>query len=397
MRRFGSISKTHIANVVIGFRRTGNRPLIDFGLASIATFAKLWMVSFMLPVVLTIVQSGCGHEETARKALRPVLSVIATAQSGPTDGYSGLVEPRFRTDLGFRVLGKIVARDVNVGDSVKAGDRLAAMDPELLQFAIRSTEAVLANSQAQLVNSESNLKRQTTLLARKITPQAEFDAAQQANEAAASAVTQAQANLVKAREQLFYTELFADIDGVVMSIAAEAGQTVAAGQTVISIASPAFREAVVDLGEDVVSTLAVGAEFRVTLQISPNIEAIGSVREMAPQADATTRTRRVRITLIDPPDAFRLGATITAYSKIALQERIRLPRSAVLKKGEANFVWIVDELNAKVKLAPVNIFQMDDDGVQIEDGIQVGVRVVTAGVNSLTDGQSIRSNPGDLP
>ncbi len=355
-------------------------------------FTKMQIVCFGLLLVL----SGCGHKETSHTVVRPVLSVVASAQSGPTDGYSGLIEPRYRTDLGFRVLGKIVARDVNVGDSVKAGDRLAAIDPELLQFAVRSTEALLSNAQAQLVNSESNLKRQTTLLARKITPQAEFDAAQQANEAAASAVTQAHANLAKAREQLFYTELFADIDGVVMSIAAEAGQTVAAGQTVISIASPELREAVVDLGEEVVSSLADGAEFRVTLQISPNIEAIGRVREMAPQADATTRTRRVRIALTDPPDAFRLGATITAYSKIALQERIRLPHSAVLNKDGSTFVWIVDEVNKKVNRAPVSISNRDENGVEIADGIQVGVRVVTAGVNSLTEGQSIRLNPGDL-
>ncbi len=162
-------------------------------------FTKMQIVCFGLLLVL----SGCGHKESSHTVVRPVLSVVASAQSGPTDGYSGLIEPRYRTDLGFRVLGKIVARDVNVGDSVKAGDRLAAIDPELLQFAVRSTEALLSNAQAQLVNSESNLKRQTTLLARKITPQAEFDAAQQANEAAASAVTQAHANLARPGNSFF--------------------------------------------------------------------------------------------------------------------------------------------------------------------------------------------------
>ncbi len=364
--------------------------------------SKNFCWNLLSTVTLLLVIGGCHkskphHAERHHSdAIRPVLSMVAAPQIGPADGYSGVIEARYHTDLGFRVLGRIVAREVNVGDMVKSGQRLAALDPELLEIAVRSQEATLSNVKAQLVNSESNLKRQTILLAKNITPQAEFDAAVQANETAASAVSQAEANLAKAREQLGYANLIADMDGVVVSIDAEAGQTVAAGQTVISIASPDYREAVVDMGEDITATLTTGSEFRIILQISPDFETIGRVREIAPQADASTRTRRVRITLDNPAEAFPLGSNITAIPKQAVPTNIRLPHSALLNRDSQSFVWIVDTENKKVNRVPVKIASQDDSGVEIAQGIEAGSRVVTAGVNSLTDGQPIRWNPGDM-
>jgi RND family efflux transporter MFP subunit len=384
-----------MTGIYCGWNRDRKRQSIVLGLID-----QRWIV---LLLFASCILAGCHlaapeHEEAGHSVTpRPVLSMIAAPQSGPSDGYGGLIEPRYHTDLSFRVLGRIVAREVNVGDMVKAGQRLARLDPELLEVAVKSQEATLSNVKAQLFNSESNLKRQTILLAKNITPQAEFDLALQANETAAAAVTQAEANLAKAREQLGYANLIADMDGVVTSIDAESGQTVASGQNVISIASPDLREAVVDMGEEITSTLAPGSEFRIVLQVSPEYETIGRVREIAPQADASTRTRRVRITLDNPADAFPLGSTITAFPKQSVPTKIRLPNTAILHRDGQSFVWTVDIANKKVDRVAVNISRQDELGVEIADGIDAGARVVTAGVNSLVDGQSIRLNTGDTP
>lgn len=343
---------------------------------------------------------GCHTEKKKAVAkhepVRPVLTMVATPQSGPADSYTGTIEPRYRTDLGFRVLGRIVARDVNVGEFVKVGQRLEALDPEVLEIAVRSQKAALSNAIAQRANSESNFKRQSELMQRNIISQAAFEAAKQADEAAAAEVTRAQESLAKATEQLSYTSLTADMNGVVMGIYAETGQTVAAGQTVITIANPELREAVVDLGEEVVAALPIGAEFRITLQVIAKIETTGEVREIAPQADAATRTRRIRIALRDPDEAFRMGATITATPKVVLQDQIRVPASALLDETGETFVWVVDQENNKVHRTRVSVSSRDENGAQIEEGVQAGERLVTAGVHSLTEGQSIRWNAGAL-
>lgn len=355
------------------------------------------VLAFPAAATLALLLAGCNEDSATPPAPpRPVLSVVVDPQSGRERGYAGVIEPRYHTDLGFRVLGRIIARDVNVGDLVKAGQQLAALDPQISDFTVRSLEASLSNARAQLANTDATLQRQTTLLAQKIASQADFDSAQQAQQAAAAAVTQAEANLAKAREQHGYNRLDADSDGVVTAVDAEVGQTVAAGQTVVSVARPDVREAVVDLGDDEIAALPPGAAFKVTLQIDPSVETAGRVREIAPQADATTRTRRVRIALDDPPAAFRLGTTVTATPKVVLASSIRLPATAILERDGGTFVWVVDEARKSVRRVPVRIGRRADGTVEIAGGLDAGARVVTAGVHSLTDGQAVRFGQGDM-
>ncbi len=233
-----------------------------------------------------------------------------------------------------------MTREVNVGDQVKAGQTLATIDPVVLQIAVDSAEAALANAMAQSENAKGSLERQTQLLAKNATSQSEFDIAQKNAEAAISAVAQAQADLDKAQEELSYASLKADIDGVVTAITSEVGQTVSAGQTVISIANPDLREAVVDIGEEVIGTIAVGTEYRLVLQISDKIECRGKVREIAPQVDTKTRTSRVRISLIDPPDGFRLEQPFApTHSQNVNQISTCRPRHCLSVMDKRLFGW----------------------------------------------------------
>ena len=348
----------------------------------------------LLIIAAVLLMSGCRkHKEARHEPIRPVLSMVAAPHSGPADGFSGTVEPRYKTDLGFRLLGRIVARDVNVGDPIKEGQRLAKLDPTVVENALRSAEASLTNAKSQRQNSASSLKRQEILLSRKVSSPAEYDLSKKADEVAIATVAQAQADLDKAKEELAYTELKSDLNGVVTDIYVEIGETVTPGQIVCSIANPDLREAVVDIAEDAISALTMESEFRVT--ISPSIECIGTVREIAPQADAKTRTRRVRISLHSPAEAFRLGTTIKAFPKNSLRSNIRLPLNAIFDRDGSSFVWIVDPNLKKVKSVSVKLTNRNNLSAEISEGVSIGDRIVTSGVHSLTDGQSIRWRTGD--
>ena len=77
------------------------------------------------------------------------------------------------------------------------------------------------------------------------------------------------------------------------------------------------------------------------------MHATGSVREIAPQADSSTRTLRVRITLADPPESFRLGTTINAAINAGFPG-IELPVSALLERDGKTMVWVVDPATSTV-------------------------------------------------
>lgn len=342
-----------------------------------------------------LIVAGCKPEDAKTKAappVRPVLSLVVQPRDDRSIGFAGTIQPQFQTDRGFRVLGRLVARNVDVGDVVKTGQVLAQLDPLVLDLAVRSSEADLAKAQSQLANATAAEGRTGTLLGRQVANQADFDTVQQAREAAAASVQQATANLAKAREQRSYTTLSADIDGVVTSLDAEVGQTVAPGKKVMTLARTDIREAVVDLPDDATRSLSIGAPFEIRLQADRSITTTGKVREIAPQADAATRTRRVRITLDRVVDAFRLGVTITARpaTASALPSGLDVPRAALLERDGATRVWLVDPSAKTVRTVPVQIGARDETRVTVTSGLTAGARIVIAGVNSLSEGQAVK-------
>ena len=133
-----------------------------------------------------------------------------------------------------------------------------------------------------------------------------------------------------------------------------------------------------------------GAVFDVTLQIDPTISVKGTVREVAPDADAATRTWRARITLDNPPQNFRIGSTITATAPAAQSNAIRLPASAILDRDDNTLVWVVDTKAGTVATQPVKLVERQPDFALVAEGIAAGARVVTAGVHSLKEGEHVR-------
>ncbi|WP_105426798.1 efflux RND transporter periplasmic adaptor subunit [Neorhizobium tomejilense] len=337
--------------------------------------------------------SACQRQEDAASLPpRPVLSQLAEPVPQAAFTLPGTVQARIETEFSFRILGRVIARNVQVGDLVKKGDVLAAIDPVALELAVKSARSDLANSQAQLANARITEDRQRTLLERQSGARATFETAELERKTAEAAVAKAQANLDKANEQLSYSRLLAEFDGVVTATVAEVGLVVSPGQNVATVARPEERDAVVDVPEAAGDHLKPGASFDVALQLDPRIHARGVVREITPEADAATRTRRTRLTLIDPPEALRLGSVITASSMGEAKTLIRLPSSAIRTEGSKAFVWIVNNTTGKVTSAPVTLAEetIASSPVTVTDGIKPGDRIVTAGVNTLVNGQTVR-------
>ena len=347
-------------------------------------------------LALTLVASGCKQETKTPEPVRPVLSTVVEPIRSSSTGAVGTVEPRFKTDLSFRLLGRLVARPVNVGDLVGQGDIVAAIDSTALELAVRLAKAELAKSQAQLANASATEQRQRTLITTDTTSKATLDNAMQARAGAEASVARAQANLTKALEQLGHAQLRSDFAGVVTAVAADVGQVVPPGHSVVTVARPDIREAVVDIGPDFPVPLTVGLPFIVSLQLLPSVEVEGQIREIAPQADPVTRTQRIRIALNDPPPSFRLGATVTA--KLSSDERsvLHVPASAVLTKDAESFVWVVDLPASTVSLRRVDLSQAVT-GIQLTGGLDAGTRIVTAGIHSLKSGQQVKIQQDETP
>ncbi len=350
-------------------------------------------LTLSLPLVLAACQPS--QEEPGPPPVRPVLTTLAEPTESVIFGpFAGTVEPRYQSQLGFQIGGRVVARDVTVGDVVKKGQRLAALDPIVSRFDLTRAEAELADARAQSENAAATEARTRRLMEGGNVTQAQLDAAVARRDTAQARLAQAGASLQKARDQIGYTELHADFDGVVTQRLAEVGQVVSPGQGIVTLARPETREAVVDIPETLVGAMPQDGVFTVSLQSAPEITARGRVREIAPFADTGTRTRRIRMTLEDPGPAFRLGATITVSLVRPTPRRFLLPATALLTADGRRSVWIASETDGKwqVTRRDVTLTAEPDGGpkVAVGGGLQPGERVVVAGIHSLTDGQPVR-------
>jgi membrane fusion protein, multidrug efflux system len=347
-------------------------------------------------VAISLFTGGCNETTTPQQPVRPVLSVLVEPSQSTSTTAVGTVEPRYKTDLSFRVLGRLIARPVNVGQTVDKGQMVAAVDPTVLELAVQSAKADLARSQAELANASATEKRQRWLVALNSASKESLDNAVQIRSSAEASVARAKAGLTKAIEQLGYAQLKADFAGVVTAVSTDVGQVVSVGQTVATVARPNIREAVVDIGSDFPVPLRIGLPFRVSLQILPTVHIGGQIREIAPQADPVTRTQRVRIALNDPPDTFRLGATVTASLASGEEPILRVPASALLTQDGDSFVWVVDTATQTVSLRKIDIAG-DPNGIRVTGGLSAGTRIVTAGVHSLKPGQRVRIDQDQTP
>ncbi len=322
--------------------------------------------------------AGCSKTEPPAQPLRSVrvMKIDGAAVSGGLT-FPGEVRARFEARLGFRLGGKIVERRVDVGAVVKRGQVLARLDAQ-------DASLNAAQAEASRALAEAEAKRYRDLREKNFVSQAVLDAKETALKTAA-----AQAGV--ARNQAGYATLVADRDGVVTAVEAEAGQVVAAGQTVLRVAEGNEKEIVIAVPEGDVEKLRGAEGFTVSLNSLPGHSWTGRLRELSPSADAATRTFTARIGVAQADEAVRLGMSARVEAKVSLRDTaLRLPLSAFFTRNDQANVWVVDPATQTVKLTKVETDGVSGNEMRVKAGLQSGQLVVTAGANLLEDGQKVR-------
>ena len=321
---------------------------------------------------------------------RPVqVQRVAFDNENATREFVGVVRARYETDLGFRVAGKIVGRLVNVGDRVQAGDVVARLDPEDLRLQVESAKAERAAAASSVDQAASDLERFTSLKTRGWVSVADFDRKKATKDEADGRLERAKRSLDLAQNQLAYSDLKADADGVITATLAEPGQVVAIGQPVVRLAHRGEMEAVVALPETWLGE-ARSAAVTVALWSDPERWFKARLRELSPQADDATRTYAARFTIENPDDSVALGMTATVtLSQLAEVAVAKLPLAAILNRGTGPSVYVLDASGA-LELRPVRVSSFTEDTALVTSGISNGDRIVKLGVQKLDAGQKVR-------
>lgn len=227
-----------------------------------------WIRALRLLLLLAVVAAAAGwyvYPRLTRKEAPSVLTVAAKVGNvEETVLATGILKPVKLVAVGAQVSGRVTSIDVDVGDEVAEGDRIASIDSTNQENALRTTEASLSNVRAQLEEkkanlayAQTNLDRQTRLLDQNATSRNEYEtavetlAATKAQIAALEAqISEAEVAVETAKVDLGYTQITAPINGTVLWVVTQEGQTVNAAQSAPTI---------VILGQ--VDTMTVRAEI----------------------------------------------------------------------------------------------------------------------------------------
>ena len=355
-----------------------------------------WLVAMALALV------ACSKPPEKVEAPRPAR--VMTVQRAAADDvkiYAGEARPRYEIDLAFRIGGKLLERRVDVGATVTRGQPLARLDPQDARLSAAAAAAQVAAADADLSFAKSELDRSKQLLEQKFISQAAYDSKLSSYNVAAAKRESARAQSAVSGNQAAYTTLTSDSNGIITAVLAEAGQVVAAGQAVMKLARTEEREVLISVAESQATTIRAGTPAQVSLWANPSMVYRGVVREVAPSADALTRTYQVRVSVPDANEAFRWGMTANvaiagARGGAAPSSAIVVPLTAINQQGPTTQVWIVGEKNA-VEPRAVQVAQYLEGAAVIAQGLQGGEKIVIAGVHKLHSGEIVTPLPPEMP
>jgi membrane fusion protein, multidrug efflux system len=317
-------------------------------------------------------------------------AIIGTTPNAQGYTYSGEVRGRYESQLAFQVSGKIITRNVQLGSTVNAGDVLMQIDAKDVAQTVNNYSAQVESAESRLELAESDLKRYRELLNCGAISQSQYDQYVNAYKVAAAGVRQAQAQYTQGSNQLDYTLLKADKPGVVSSISAEMGQVVSAGQTIVTVVQDGEREVEISVPENRIEELRNTTQLKVAFWALSNLTVDGRVREIAPMADQTTRTFKVRVSLVNLPPEIKLGMT-AAVTVVGsnVQQTVNIPLAAIYQEaGNTPAVWVVKD--DVLTLRPITVGSFGNGTIQVLSGLQQGDRIVTAGVHKLKEGQKVK-------
>ena len=307
---------------------------------------------------------------------------------GSTSGFTGTLEPRYQSQLGFRVAGKIASRHVEVGDRVQAGDVLFRLDPTDYDLQLRVAESDLASAKSTVAQAMAEEQRLRNLRTTGSVSQSEYDLSLASRDVAAARVESAEKKLQLAKNQRQYCDLTADADGLLVSISGEAGQVVNVGQSIAQITKGTELEAVVNIPENRVRDIKT-LSSRIRFWSHPDLDIASELRELSPIADPVSRTYVAKFRLLSDSPLLSIGMTATVHLSAYEATGVCIPITSISRNGELASVWKIEK-SGEVTACPIDVIQYRANTAIVRGPLRAGDQIVSAGVQRVDEHVRVR-------
>ena len=349
---------------------------------------------------IAVVLTACKEEAEIVKIIRPIDTITIGEQAAEQIGkYSGIVAAVESSGLSFQIRGQVESVVVDIGDSVKKGQVLAALDPEPYQLNVNAAEAELATARDNIAKTKAEYERQKRLFEQGAGAENRMEVTEFDYKSAVSAVEVQTAKLDLANRNLRNTKLPSPYDGVIAWRSVEANEEVPAGRKILEINAAGKMEVQLAIPETSVHRLNIDDPVKITFPTLPEDPATGRISYIggaAVQANAFP----VKVELISPNEQVKPG--MTAEASLMLEDEtpmpgFLIPAPALLPAAEANrgFVFVFDSDTSTVRKTAVHTGGSGQNKVIVNEGLAAGDIIAVAGVSFLADGMEVTLMKGD--
>lgn len=321
-----------------------------------------------------------------------VTTAVVKPALPPERTFTGVVSARVKSNLGFRVPGKVIERLVDVGQNVRAGQVLMRLDRKDLDLTLTARENAVTSARAFARQAAADEARYRQLLADGWSTRQKYEQIKAQLDSANAQLAAAQAQAEVAKNEAGYSLLVADADGTVVDTLVEPGQVVAAGQPVVSLAHSGPREATVNLPETV--RPALGSVAQATVYGMSSGPSPARLRQMSDAADPASRTYEARYVLGGEAAQAPLGATVTvSMATHGTDDASEVPLGALYDDGKSSGVWVLDDATSTVSFRAIQVHRLAEETAFVS-GVRPGERIVALGAHLLHEGAQVRASGG---
>jgi HlyD family secretion protein len=364
-----------------------------------------------LAVAAALLASACRGSETAAAASVPEQRIDVPAISArlvdleATLQISGSLAPQARVGVAAKMPGTLSRVVVQIGDRVRAGQIVAALDTREVDAqvdgamaAVSVAHAALETAEAGLANAALEHERATNLFEKGALPRQRLDGAETAHRAASAQrnlaranLEQAEAALRRARDAQRDATLASPIDGVLVERNYDAGNLVSpVGRPVVAVADLRVMKLEAGVSELDAGRLRPGMPARVTVQARPGDVFEGQLTAIAPEVDARNRHFRIEVRVANRNSALLSGMYGVATIPVArAAHAVAVPREAVTtREGRRQVLKIESDI---VRAVPVTEGITNGTLVQIVEGLRAGDIVVADARRDVAAGVKVNA------
>jgi RND family efflux transporter MFP subunit len=327
------------------------------------------------------VQPGEAQYARPRLAGRPVVPV-RTLTTVETISAVGTVRPRQKTEVASQLLATIQEVTVRAGDRVEAGQPLVTLDDREIQAQLREAEAAVSGVEADLSVRERDYTRYRRMFSENAVTKEDFDRIEGAYQVTAAQVQRAREQVARMRVMLSYTSIRAQKAGIVSDRYADPGDLAAPGKALLAIHDPTELELHADVGESLAADVRLAEQLRVKVDAA-HLDALGTVREIVPRAEAASRSVLVKVSL---PQEAKQQLYIGMFGRLEIAvgrlDRVVVAANAVQRIGQLDVVDVVLD-DQTLQRRYIRVGRRFDDDAEVLSGLRVGEQVAIPGPGAL--------------